>query len=151
MQRSALLPLAALYGAVMSLRNRAFDRGILSPSRVHVPVIAVGNLTAGGTGKTPLVEFLVGYLLRLGKRVAVVSRGYGRSSRGVVTVSDGKGAIVDARTGGDEAVQVARNFRMPLSSSVNGASTPRGGLWTISRLMSSSWTTRISTGGSIAS
>lgn len=110
MSRTALLPLAALYGGAMFLRNRAFDWGILSTSRVEVPVIAVGNLTAGGTGKTPLVEFLVGYLLTLGKRVAVVSRGYGRSSRGVVIVSGGKGTIVDARTGGDEAVQVARKF-----------------------------------------
>jgi tetraacyldisaccharide 4'-kinase len=110
MSRTALLPLAALYGAVMFLRNRAFDWGILPTSRVEVPVIAVGNLAAGGTGKTPLVEFLVGYLLKLGRRVAVVSRGYGRSSRGVVVVSEGNGAMVDARTGGDEAVQVARKF-----------------------------------------
>ncbi len=91
-------------------RNAAFDLELRKTTGVAVPVISIGNLTAGGTGKTPLVEMLVQRLLQMGKRTAVVSRGYGRRSRGVVVVSDGRNILVDARRGGDEAVMVARRF-----------------------------------------
>jgi tetraacyldisaccharide 4'-kinase len=73
-------------------------------------VISVGNLTAGGSGKTPFVEHLVRMLLERGRAVAVVSRGYGRASRGVVVVSDGHRILVDAKAGGDEPLQMARKF-----------------------------------------
>jgi tetraacyldisaccharide 4'-kinase len=92
------------------LRNKAFDWGLLKTASVRVPVISVGNMTAGGTGKTPLVEYLVHYCLMKGKRVAVVSRGYRRNSRGIVVVSDGQSRFVDAEEGGDEPVQIARKF-----------------------------------------
>jgi len=105
-----LVPLSWIYGLVMMARNALFDLGVLRVRRAGVPVIAVGNMTAGGTGKTPLVEFLVGHLLTRGIRVAVVSRGYGRTSRGAVIVSDGTRVRVTAEQGGDEAVQVARKF-----------------------------------------
>ena len=105
-----LLPFSWLFGLVVFLRNKAFDWRLLSIRRAGVPVISVGNLTAGGTGKTPLVEYIVNYLLSSGKRVAVVSRGYGRHSAGVVVVSDGKSVLADARIGGDEPVQIARKF-----------------------------------------
>ncbi len=107
---SALLPLSWLYGAGTFIRNKAFDLGILTTSRASVPVISVGNMTAGGTGKTPLAEHLVRMLLQRGRAVAVVSRGYGRTSRGVVVVSDGHQILVDAREGGDEPVQMAKKF-----------------------------------------
>ena len=110
MRRFALSPLGGLYNAVTFFRNKAFDVGLLKTERVPYPVIAVGNLTAGGTGKTPLVEYIVAFLLRRGKKVAVLSRGYGRLSRGPVVVSDGRSLLVDAAEGGDEAVQVARKF-----------------------------------------
>jgi tetraacyldisaccharide 4'-kinase len=106
-----LLPLGWLFGAVMAVRNWLFDRRLLRTSAVAVPVISVGNLTAGGTGKTPLVEFCVRHYLDMKKRVGVVSRGYRRRSRGVVIVSDGEHVLVDASMGGDEAVQVAQKFR----------------------------------------
>ena len=105
-----LYPFSWLYGLVVYARNKAFDWGVLRVKRVRVPVISVGNLTAGGTGKTPLVEYLVSYLLSTRRRVAVVSRGYGRRSTGVVVVSDGKTLLVDALGGGDEPVQIARKF-----------------------------------------
>jgi tetraacyldisaccharide 4'-kinase len=110
MRSMTLFPFAALYSAVTFFRNKAFDLGLLRTERVRIPVIAVGNLTAGGTGKTPIVEYLVALLLERRKRVAVLSRGYGRSTRGVVVVSDGKSVLVNAAQGGDEAVQVARKF-----------------------------------------
>ncbi|MDH3251474.1 MAG: tetraacyldisaccharide 4'-kinase [Ignavibacteria bacterium] len=106
----ALLPLSWLYGIVVRLRNLAFDRGLLKTTGVSVPVISVGNITAGGTGKTPLVDYIAGYFLDRSKKVAVVSRGYGRKSTGVVVVSDGSTVLVDERMGGDEPVQLARKY-----------------------------------------
>jgi tetraacyldisaccharide 4'-kinase len=67
-------------------------------------------MTAGGTGKTPVVELIVRLLVRRGVRVGVISRGYGRASRGVVIVADRESVRVDAQTGGDEPVQIARKF-----------------------------------------
>ncbi len=106
----ALLPFSWVYGSVVAARNRAYDRGLLKGRSVGVPVICVGNLSAGGTGKTPLVEYIVRTLLGKGRRVAVVSRGYRRRSRGVVVVSDGRMLRADAKDGGDEPVQIAMKF-----------------------------------------
>lgn len=105
-----LLPFAWLYSAPILLRNKAFDWGVLKTTNVGVPVISVGNLTVGGTGKTPLVEYLVKQLLAEERRVAVVSRGYKRKSSGVVVVSDGKKILATAEQGGDEPVQIAEKF-----------------------------------------
>ena len=113
-----LLPVAWIYGSVVAVRNWAFDAGILQQRRADVPVISVGNMTAGGTGKTPLVEYIVGYLLCRGRRVGVVSRGFGRRSHGVVIVACGGKVLVDAVQGGDEPVQIARKF--PAASVVVG-------------------------------
>lgn len=103
--------LSAIYGAVIRRRNRAYDRGRRPAVRVGVPVVSVGNISAGGTGKTPVVLLLAGHLLARGARVAVVSRGYRRKTTGTVVVSDGRGHIVTAREGGDEPVMLA--FRLP--------------------------------------
>lgn len=105
-----LLPLSWAYQLAVSGRNSAFDHGILPIKTVGVPVVSVGNLTTGGTGKTPLVEYLVRHCSKMGIRVGVVSRGYGRRSRGVVVVSEGRGPLVDVYAAGDEAMQVARKF-----------------------------------------
>jgi tetraacyldisaccharide 4'-kinase len=105
-----LLPLSWFYGLAVWLRNRMFDLGFLRTSRVNAPVVAVGNLTAGGTGKTPLVEAIAGRLLSRGMKVGIVSRGYGRSSRGIVVVSDGKGIRAGGREAGDEPMQMARKL-----------------------------------------
>jgi len=102
-----LLP-SLVYGLIIVLRNLAFDLHILKATRAGVPVISVGNLTTGGTGKTPLVEVIVRKLRKRGMRVAVVSRGYGRASEGVVVVADGTSILVNAQQGGDEPVQIAR-------------------------------------------
>ena len=76
-----LRALAALYAAAVRIRQRCSARGWCRAIKVGRPVIGVGNLTVGGTGKTPLVIWLAGALGALGLRVAVITRGYGRSAR----------------------------------------------------------------------
>jgi tetraacyldisaccharide 4'-kinase len=97
---SLLLPLSWLYGLVIALRRRAFTRGLFKNGRVGKPVMVVGNLTVGGTGKTPLVAWLAEQLSATGLKVGIVSRGYGGSNRApeVVHVDS------DWRVVGDEPV-----------------------------------------------
>jgi tetraacyldisaccharide 4'-kinase len=104
-------PASLAYALAVALRNWAYDRGILPVERMSVPVISVGNMTAGGTGKTPMVELLLRALLPGGKKLAVVSRGYGRTTSGQVVVSDGASVLCTPAEAGDEAFQVARKFR----------------------------------------
>jgi tetraacyldisaccharide 4'-kinase len=77
-QRGGLWAVSVPYGWITHLRNRLYDHGWKSSLRVPVPVISVGNLTLGGTGKTPCVEYVAGFYLRQQRRVAILSRGYGR-------------------------------------------------------------------------
>ncbi len=81
-KKTAFLPFSLLYGLGVGVRNMLFDLGILKQQRFDVPVISVGNITAGGTGKTPMVILLAEYFQAQGKKVAVLSRGYGRKSKG---------------------------------------------------------------------
>ncbi len=105
------MPLVPLYGVVMMLRNWFFEIGIFQSVDVGVPVISVGNITAGGTGKTPIVKSVVSILIESGKHVAIISRGYGRSSRGTIVVSDGKNILADANSAGDEPLFLAGQLR----------------------------------------
>lgn len=106
----ALLPLSWIYGSVMQLRNLFFDMKFIKTERVNIPVISIGNITAGGTGKTPFVEMTARLLQENGKKVAVISRGYGRTSKGLQIVSDGEKILCDAAAGGDEAVLLAEKL-----------------------------------------
>ena len=96
------------------------------------PVISVGNLTVGGTGKTPVVIFLTEWLLAQGKRVAVLSRGYGRrSSSPQLLVSDGERVLVTSDDAGDEPYLIAR--RCPQAIVAVGADRFRLGQWVLER------------------
>lgn len=112
--RGALLPAAGAYGAVVAARNAAFDRGWLAAARVPAHVVSVGNLTVGGTGKTPVTLWIAEQLRARGRRVAIVARGYRKRRRGVVVVSTGQGPLVSAADGGDEAVMLAHRFAGPV-------------------------------------
>jgi tetraacyldisaccharide 4'-kinase len=105
-----LLPASWLYGSLVWLRNRCYDARLFGAVRAGVPVISVGNLTAGGNGKTPFVEYLVQYFMGERKKVAVLSRGYLRTTRGTVVVSDGDTVRETAERSGDEPYQIARRF-----------------------------------------
>jgi tetraacyldisaccharide 4'-kinase len=105
-----LVPLSWVYGAAVAARNALYDAGVFAAARIGTPVISVGNISAGGTGKTPVVEAIVGMLLGAGAKPAVLSRGYRRTSSGTVTVSDGASVLADADAAGDEPSQIARKF-----------------------------------------
>ncbi|WP_296750352.1 tetraacyldisaccharide 4'-kinase [Thiobacillus sp.] len=81
-----LFPLAALFAVISGVRRLAYRRGWLTPVAVGVPVLVVGNITVGGSGKTPLTIWLVNWLRARGYRPGVVSRGYGGTARGCVDV-----------------------------------------------------------------
>jgi tetraacyldisaccharide 4'-kinase len=100
---------ASIYGAAVALRAAAYEAGILERKRAQRPVISVGNLAVGGTGKTPFVILLAERLSRRSARVAVLSRGYGRADEEeLIVVSEGRGPLAAAEQAGDEPVLVAR-------------------------------------------
>jgi len=99
-----------MYGAAIWIRNWCFDVKLFTIRNVSVPVISVGNMSTGGTGKTPFVELLVRMLSRRGKKVAVISRGYKRKSTGTVIVSDGTCILTSVEQSGDESYQIARKI-----------------------------------------
>jgi tetraacyldisaccharide 4'-kinase len=123
--RYLLLPLAPAYRGVVAARRAIFSRGWLRRARLDVPVISVGNLTFGGTGKTPVVIALVRDLVRMGRRPAVLTRGYKRrENHQVVVVGPEPRQRVDEV--GDEPLEMAR--RLPGVPVVVDANRERGGL-----------------------
>ncbi len=103
--RKFLLPFALLYGLIMLVRNYLYDLRILKSESYRFPVICVGNLSVGGTGKTPMIEYLLDLLLA-NYKVATLSRGYGRSTKGFRMVTNAESAI----NVGDEPLQFKNKF-----------------------------------------
>ncbi len=102
-----LSPFAYLYGLVIYYRNKRFDQRISDIYFSPVPVISIGNISAGGTGKTPVAEYVLRYVTKQNKRCAYLSRGYGRKTKGYRQVLIGEGGANDY---GDEALQIAYKF-----------------------------------------
>ncbi len=124
-----LAPFSLLYGATVRARAALYRTGTLATERVGVPVISVGNITTGGTGKTPLVEWAARALAREGARVCVLTRGYGREDeRRRVVVSDGERVLADAREGGDEPRLLAESL-LGVASVVCDADRVAGARW----------------------
>ena len=100
-----LIPFAVIYGIVTTIRNKLFDWQIIRSYEFDIPVICVGNITAGGTGKTPHTEYLIS-ILKKEFRVAVLSRGYRRKTKGFVLAETGSTAAEI----GDEPCQIKRKY-----------------------------------------
>jgi len=125
-----LAPLTPLYRGAVAARLAAYRRGFIASSRLPVPVVSVGNLTFGGTGKTPTVIALVRDLVRRGRHPAVLTRGYGRSvAEPVVLV--GPDPRTAAHTAGDEPLELAA--RLPGVPVVVDPDRVRGGVEALTR------------------
>lgn len=111
---SPLLPvrvfLSLVYNLIVSVRNKLYDWQFLKTHRTDVRVISIGNLSVGGTGKTILTQSLARHLQAGGFRPAVLSRGYGRKTKGLHVVSDGTNITGTVRTSGDEPYLMAANL-----------------------------------------
>jgi len=130
---SGLRLLSRPYGWLLALRAHAYRLGLLRSFRLPCPVISVGNLTLGGTGKTPMTARLAAQLIGQGRRVAVLSRGYGGSAQGkLMIVSDGTRLLVPPEVAGDEPCLLAR--QVPGLMVVIGADRYRAGLLALQEL-----------------
>ena len=109
---SALYPISLAYGAGQNLRAFAYRHRVMPSHQLPCKVICVGNITVGGTGKTPMTMYVAQKVKQLGYRVAIVSRGYRGSaeSRGGI-VSDGKSIGMGPERAGDEPYLIARSLR----------------------------------------
>lgn len=107
--RVAMAVPAKLYELGVRTRIALYESGYLHPSHLPRPVISVGNLTVGGTGKTPFVSFLARYLKDEGHEVAILSRGYARRSKGLVEVSNTERVLASPEEAGDEPFLLARS------------------------------------------
>ena len=134
-----LLPFSGLYGAVTRARLTAYRRGWLSVSQLASPVISVGNLTTGGTGKTPLVEWVCRVIASgsaVKKTVCVLTRGYRRTNpQSQVVVSNGAELLADERQAGDEAFLLAQNL-LGVAAVIANPKRFAAGKWAIENLKS---------------
>ena len=100
-----LMPVSFLYKLGVLLRHRLFDWGILKQEKFDIPVVCIGNITVGGTGKTPMAEMVIAYMAQR-HHVALISRGYGRRTKGYIEVTPES----HYREVGDEPLQIKRKF-----------------------------------------
>jgi tetraacyldisaccharide 4'-kinase len=142
----SLLPLSAIYNVVTRARLAAYRRGWLSVSKLPAPVISVGNLSTGGTGKTPLAEWLCRAIARESpgqtesgtnrkvKKICVLMSGYGRENpKSQVVVSNGTEVLASERQAGDEAFLLARNL-LGVAAVVCNSNRFAAGHWAIENL-----------------
>ena len=104
--------LGSVYAKIANLRNKLYEKGSLRSYPLGVRTISVGNITTGGTGKTPLVAYIASTLAERGEKVCILTRGYGRRNpKERVLVSDGKNVLTDPQQTGDEPLELARRLR----------------------------------------
>lgn len=131
-----LPPFAALYGTVTRTRLALYRRGFLKSSKLDAPVISVGNITAGGTGKTPLVEYVARMVAASGRRVCILTRGYGRNDPGrQVLVSDGTKILATELEAGDEPLLLGQRLK-GLAAVISNANRFAAGQWALANLKS---------------
>ncbi|HEY8563673.1 MAG TPA: tetraacyldisaccharide 4'-kinase [Pyrinomonadaceae bacterium] len=105
------MPFSWIYARIADFRNTLFERGAFESFALGAPAVSIGNITVGGTGKTPLVAFAARVFAEEGAKVCILTRGYGRDNpRERVTVSDGERILADARQAGDEPLELAKKL-----------------------------------------
>ena len=114
-----LYPSTLVYSFVIRLRNYLFDKNIFKSRSVNAKVFSVGNISVGGSGKTPVTIYLTTLLKLGGFKVGVLSRGYGRKSKGYIFVSDGKKFLTTVDKSGDEIYHTALDCSVPAAVSEN--------------------------------
>lgn len=98
-------PISLVYGLVVHIRNILYDKGIFKSLSYDTPTICVGNLSVGGTGKTPMIEYLIA-LLKKNRKLAVLSRGYGRKTKGFIKAM----SSTTVEEIGDEPFQIYKKY-----------------------------------------
>jgi tetraacyldisaccharide 4'-kinase len=100
-----------LFSKIGNFRNLLYERGVFKSTPLGVPTFSIGNISVGGTGKTPLVSYVASLLAEKGEKVCILTRGYGReNARERVVVSDGENIMADAKKAGDEPLELARKL-----------------------------------------
>ncbi len=111
--RFFLFPFVPVYWLLIGTRNYFFNKGVFKSRKVNATVISVGNITIGGSGKTPTTIYLTEMLKTEGKKVGVLSRGYGRNSKGYIFVSDGNKILTSVEKSGDEIYHTVLDCKVP--------------------------------------
>ena len=101
-----LFPISLIFGFITSLRNFLYDFEIIKSKKYRTKIISVGNLIMGGSGKTPMVEYISKHFIRKNKKFSIISRGYGRKTKGLFIV----GSTDNYKTVGDEPIQFFNKF-----------------------------------------
>ncbi len=105
------MPFGYLYGAAINARNALYEKGVFASYALGAKTVSIGNITVGGTGKTPLVAFVAETLFSAGEKVCILSRGYGRiNPKKRILVSDGEKVLTDAINAGDEPFELAEKL-----------------------------------------
>jgi tetraacyldisaccharide 4'-kinase len=119
--RYVLYPLVPVYWVIVGIRNWFFDKKVFKTEKVNAKIISVGNITIGGSGKTPLVIYLSDLLKNEGRKVGVLSRGYGRKSKGFILVSEGNRILTTVDLCGDEIYHTVLECKVPAAVSEDRA------------------------------
>src|ERR1043166_8173481 len=131
----ALTPLSGLYRLIVDRRSAWYERGVFRQYHVPIPVISVGNITVGGTGKTPLVEWIARVFAGEGQRPCVVTRGYRRNTKGRIVASNGIEISTTLHESGHEAFMLAESLKGK-AAIVCDADRVAGANWAVENLKS---------------
>ncbi|MGC8859265.1 MAG: tetraacyldisaccharide 4'-kinase [Ignavibacteria bacterium] len=108
--RFLLLPFSGIYYLIVLIRNFLFDKRFINSYCASLPVVSIGNITTGGSGKTPLIIFLAKYFISQNKSVAIIARGYKRKTKGLLVVWDGKTLKSNPAETGDELLMITKEL-----------------------------------------
>jgi tetraacyldisaccharide 4'-kinase len=134
MKNLLLSPLSLLFGAAAKTRRRLYAKGFLKSNELDAKVISVGNITVGGTGKTPLVAYIAKILAQNGEKVCILTRGYGRENANErLLVSDGEKILANVKKSGDEPFELAEKL-LGISAVLADKNRVSAGNWAIKNL-----------------